>query len=224
MGEENFKVCSMSIGIVISFIFTACYVVEHWYFSYVCLPWFYYFKTLKPIVNGHTFFDNLIVMASVIFNGLEFIFFTIIIFELLRHQHRVSNLMSPALASNSSKRNAVTAIGHLISWLLECLVFGVCKSLVKAYNTSSDNADVVGYYEWNFILLIPTINYFIFPFAQVFTSPQLRSFLFSTAGCDCDCYCSSCTCADGDQEEGGPPPPPVAIEMQPLANGHAVHM
>ena len=214
----------MSIGIFISFIFTACYVVEHWYFSYVCLPWFYYFKTLKPIVNGYTFFDNLIVMACVIFNGLEFIFFTIIIFELLRHQRRVSNLMSPALATNSGKKNAVTAIGHLISWLLECLVFGVCKSLVKSDNTSNDSADVVGYYEWNFILLIPTINYFVFPFAQVFTSPELRSNLFSTGGCDHDCYCSSCICADGDHDEGGPPPPHVVIQMQPLADGDTVHM
>ena len=213
----------MSIGILISFIFTACYFVEHWYFSYTCLPWYYYFRTLKPIENGNTFFDNFIVMACVIFNGLEFIFFIIIILELLRHQNRVSNLMSQALATKKGKRNAVTASGHLISWLLECLVFGICKSLVKSYNNSSDNADVVGYYEWNFILLIPTINYFVFPFAQVFTSPELRSNLFSTEGFDRDCYCSSCICADGDHDEGGPPPSHTTIQMQPLANGHTVH-
>ena len=218
MGEDKFINFSISTAIFASLIFTTGYVVEHWYYGFECMPWYYYFNTMKPSLQGNSFFDNMISWSCVISNFIELIFFLIIIFELLKHQNRICNLMTPNAATRRGRRNAVTAMGHFISWLLECLVFGVCQSLVKSLNT---NDTTLGNYEWIFVVLIPSINYFVFPTAQVFTSPELRSHLFSTECCEC----YACTCADGDQEGEAPPPPaPGAIQMQPLANGNILHI
>ena len=217
VGEEKFVNLLMLISISVSLVFTAGYVVEHWYYGFECMPWYYYFKTLKPSVEGYSFFDNVISRACGISNLVELIFFLVIIRELLKHQNRISNFIAPSAATRGGRRNAITAMGHFISWLLECLVFGVCQSLVQSLNTSNTT---LGNYDWVFVMLIPSINYFVFPTAQVFTSPELRSNTFST-----ECFnCYACTCADGDLEGEGPLPTPGAIQMQHVVNGGILHI
>ena len=217
VGEEKFVNIVKSISIFVSVVFTTGYVVEHWYYGLECMPWYYYFKTMKPGVEGNSVLDNVITHACVITNLIELIFFLVIIHELLKHQNRISNLISQNAAARGGRRNAITAMGHFISWLLECLVFGVCQFLVESLNASSTT---LGNYEWTFIMLIPSINYFVFPTAQVFTSPELRSHTFSTKCCEC----YACTCADGDLEGEDPPPAPGAIQMQPVVNGSIHHI
>ena len=209
----------MSFAIFMCVTFTTGYVVEHCYYGYVCMPWYNYFKTLRPSERPSHFFDNMIARSFVAFNCLELVFFIIIINELLKHQNGIWNLVTPNAAVRRVRRNAITAMGHLFSWLLECVVFVICQFLVK----SMDDSDItdLGSYEWMFIMLLPSINYLVFPMAQAFTSPELRSHIFST---EC-CQCQDCTCTDGDPEqEGEGLEHQVAIQLQPLANGNILHI
>ena len=34
---------------------------------------------------------------------------------------------------NAAKKNAITGLGHFLSWLMEFLLFGICQVLVMAH-------------------------------------------------------------------------------------------
>ena len=176
---------------------------------------------LEAIVSstGKAVTDHIISIISISSNALELLLFVILIFELFKHQH-MRSILCPNSNSNPRvqvRRNAVTAVGHFFSWLIECLVFGTCHFFINS------EIGPLGRISWIFVMLLPSINYAVLPFAQVFTSPELRNYVFRppyfpTISLATVCY--SLTCACTSEEEGAD----QGMEMNVVQNGHALHI
>ena len=75
--------------------------------------------------------------------------------------------------------------------------------------------DVLGMASWVFMIVLPSINYVIFPLAQTLASPDLRSHVFGPLLCQ-----SACAAAQVNSEEGE-----EGLEMQQVVpNGNAGHI
>ena len=77
--------------------------------------------------------------------------------------------------------------------------------------------DVLGMASWVFMMVLPSINYVIFPLAQTLASPDLRSHVFGPLPFQSACAGAQVVYAE-EGEEGG-------IEMQQVVpNGNAGHI
>ena len=78
-------------------------------------------------------FDQIMATACIISNLVEFFFFIVIISELLKlHRGRFARTQN-SRRPNTAKKNAITGLGHFLSWLMEFLLFGICQVLVMAH-------------------------------------------------------------------------------------------
>ena len=78
-------------------------------------------------------FDQIMATACLISNLVEFFLFIIIISELLKlHRGRFARSRC-SRRPNTAKKNAITGLGHFLSWLMEFLLFGICQVLVMAH-------------------------------------------------------------------------------------------
>ena len=178
---------------LVSLLLTSSYVVEHSYLELECIG---VQINLEAFVRstGKAVSFHIISISTIASNALELLFFVILIFELFKHQ-RMHDIICSSSNSNATRvqvrRNAVTALGHFISWLVEGIVFGTCYFLLN----SEIGLLLLGRNSWIFVLLLPSINYAVFPSAQVFTSPELRNYVFGppyfralnfpTISCEC---------------------------------------
>ena len=212
VGENTFVNGLKWAGFSVSLMLSLCYVFEHSYLNLDCIG----VDDVRAIdrSTGQAVTDKVISIASMISNFFELFFFIIIISELLRHQNMHSFLCqssNPNVPGIMARKNTITSLGHFISWLIECIVFGTCHWIVNSKQGPSGLASQL------FVMMLPSINYAVFPTAQVFTSPGLRSHVFGppylpTSSCECFACTSS-------EEEGAP-----ALEMNVLRNGHALHI
>ena len=78
--------------------------------------------------------------------------------------------------------------------------------------------DVLGMASWVFMMVLPSINYVIFPLAQTLASPDLRSHVFGPLPSQSACSAAARVVNAEEGEEGG-------IEMQQVVpNGNAGHI
>ena len=77
------------------------------------------------------------------------------------HERHVRLCLSnkPKLARSKKRRNVITAVGHFTSWITEIGLFGLLDALFIAVK----GGHTLGF---AFILLVPSINYVIFPVVQ----------------------------------------------------------
>ena len=173
IGVSRFVNFGKWFGFVVSLILTLGHIIEH-----ICrgklddLVYGSYFTKLNTQLAEVTcYFDNTASISCFVSNMIEFAFFIVIISELLRlHLNRVRQ--RPNAAEKHAKKNVITAMGHFVSWLNELLLFGC----ITFYAFS--NKDMLGLRMWMFFMLIPSMNYAIFPTIQVLTSPDLRHHVF----------------------------------------------
>ena len=211
VGENTFVNIFKWAGFSVSLMLTLCYVLEHSYLNLTCIG----VDNVRSIDNstGIAFSDKVISISSMISNLLELLFFIIIICELLKHQNMHSFICQSRNPTIMARKNTITSLGHFISWLIECVVFGTCHWIVNSRQGPSGPASQF------FIMILPSINYAVFPTAQVFTSPELRNHVISPPYLPtCSCECFTCTSSEDPQEDA------PALQMNVLQNGNALHI
>ena len=109
------------------------------------------------------------------------------------HERHVRLCLSnkPKLARTKKRRNVITAVGHFTSWITEIGLFGLLDVLFMA--AKGDHA--LGF---AFVLLVPSINYVVFPVVQILSSENLRGHLT-----DVDWSCSMRQCLRCPSKSGG---------------------
>ena len=207
--------------LLVSLILTSSYVAEHCYLKLECIGVQVMMPNLEAFVGSaeKAVAGHVISISSIVSNALELFFFVILIFELLKHQRMHAVLCPSSSNSNAAgipaRRNAVTALGHFFSWLIECIVFGTCLFIINSESGPLGHNTP----RWIFVMLLPSINYAVFPWAQVFTSPELRNYVFGppylpTLSLPTVCYGLTCTSSEGGAGQG--------MEMMNVVqNGHA---
>ena len=160
------------------FTITLGHIIETYFFRNPSSMVFYAFCTdLAPgLEDFESIFDHICALISLFANVAEFIFFLIIISELVRHKQSAASLLSSNRRNNVSRKrmhkNVVTGVGHFISWLIEFLLFFICHSIV----TTQKDSLVLAH--WIYFMLWPSINYVVFPTVQTLTSDNLRPHTF----------------------------------------------
>ena len=155
----------------------------------------------------------------ILFNVLEFLCYVIIFHEMYQHHQRhitLCFLNKPKLANMKKRKNTITACGHFVSWVVEMIIFGLLQYILLA-NKQNLLAWIF------FTVLMPSINYLIFPSVQVIASKELREHLFNLECCAESCLCDICrSCDNTEQNDQGVGPGDV--ELQVTQNGHALHV
>jgi len=182
------------------------------------------FVDSKVITNffSKEIFNNFIGTSCLLFNVAEFICFIVIFVEMCK-QHKshvkLCLLNKPKLAKMKKRRNTISAVGHFVSWSVEVLMFAFGMYIREASKETS-NLNV-----WNlfyFRLLVPSINYVVFPTVQALTSKDLRNHVFNFACCKEACVQVYYKFKKdrNDKEDGG-----VAkgIELNTLESAKASH-
>ena len=163
----------------------------------------YFLRLDMEFAETPAYFDYIVTIACLVSNSIEFLFFIIIIFELYRlHQIRVRH--RPNAARIHAKKNVITAMGHFVSWVVEIFIYGILSLIVFSRHLHQDTLDII---LWMFAMLVPSMNYAIFPVIQVFTSPDLRQHMF--------CQMSCVRQQSGAEVE--------VIELNVIANGNIAH-
>ena len=191
-----------------SLILTLIHTGEHIYLGNIedLVYCRYFFKLDTKFPGIPSYFDYIASISCLTSNMIEFLFFIIIISELYRlHQIRVRH--RPNAARRHAKKNAITAMGHFVSWIVEMLVFGLVSLVVFSRNLIDLHQGEEDLSLWMFMMLIPSINYAIFPAIQVLTSPELRQHMFCQNSC-------------GRQRRGADV---EEIELNVIANGDIAH-
>ena len=210
IGVSRFVNVSKWFGFVVSLILTLGHTFENCLLGKAGnLVYYSYFTELNTELACHintAYFDYITSMSCLASNLVEGLLFIFIISELLKlHLNRVRLRMQ-----RHAKKNAITAMGHFLSWVIEFLLFGVLNVIGHA---SEDALDLS---VWIFFMLFPSMNYAIFPTIQTLTSPNLRHHVFGQMSCTC-CKCSrggqSVDAADAAEE----------IKLNVLSNGNVNH-
>ena len=173
-----------------STILTVCMVVEKTVYQ-GSLPFSQsFFKNLswetEKAPPGHIpYITSIFVVFS---NLFEFMFYTIIIWELFKNQLTVnaiciSSTTNPTMARRRVRKNSITALGHFISWLIEITLLLFVQGIVAQQKKDQNSISLAS---WTLLMLSPSINYCILPMAQTLTSPELRFHVFSSVSCKCN--------------------------------------
>ena len=149
--------------------------------------------------------------VCMVFNLIEFMCFVVIFLEMHKHHKRhVSLCLSnkPKIVREKRRRNVITTAGHFASWLVEMVYFGIIQSLILGYRELLGPLAL-----WIFVLLLPCVNYTIFPLVQALTSQDLREQILSLdLWCKPSCLCLKCKTTESTEE----------IEHEVVENGHVV--
>ena len=195
-----------------SLTITLGHIIEHILYENMedMLYYKYFLKFNTELTEIPSYFDYIGSMACLWSNLVEFLFFIIIISELYR-LHRIRANHRPNSARRHAKKNAVTAMGHFVSWVVEMLVFGAITLIVYSLHLQEEK---LGPRVWMFFMLLPSINYAIFPTIQVLTSHDLRLHVFGQLSCKCFDFMVWGEQGGADVQE---------IELNVFANGDVHH-
>ena len=194
VGICRFVTCAKWLGFSISLILASGQAAETFFFREPPggMVFYAFFADLNPDMEEfQAVFDHLCTTFSLLANLLEFIFFCVIMRELVRLNRGAAALFSSSrrnVAMKRARKNAITGTGHFISWLIEFLLFGICQSIVTAAK------DKLGLTQFIFFMLWPSINYVVFPTVQTLSSDELRTNAFGCmqSGCTVGSFQFSC--------------------------------
>ena len=151
--------------------------------------------------------------TCLISNLVEFICFVIIICEMYKHHKKHVKLClsdKPEKASKKKRRNAITALGHLVSWLTEIFIF---VGMQHTYWLLAQTFDLT-LFHWTFFKVFPpSIDYVVFSGVHAASSKDLRAHVF-----DLDyLICVSVRCKPKKEDEVA-----EEIELQDMPNGSVI--
>ena len=171
--------CAKLTGLTITLVFTLGHFIENvvWLQPTMMNAHNYFNNTsVEEMVQSEEYFDKIVIVICLVFNVIEFICFNVIFLEMYKHHKRhVAMCLSnrPNVARRKKKRNVITAVGHFASWLVEVIIFGIVGYVISAHK------EKLGLTHWIFMVLVPSVNYSIFPLVQTLTSQDLRNHVFS---------------------------------------------
>ena len=208
-------ICCLTFSL--SLIFGVGHSVE----TAIKAPEVVFFRDLRPPPNGGSLssaiFTRIAFTSCLFFNVMEFIFYVIIFSDMYKHhkQHvRLCLSNKPKLANTKKRQNTITTVGHFASWVVEVLIFGVIQYVLAL------NKDTIPLCYWIFLrVLIPSINYVVFPFVQAMTSQDLRNHVFSLEYCKEMCAHVNCKLKSNGGAAGA-----EEVELQVMQNGHIPHV
>ena len=176
VGVRRFVSCAKWSGFTISSVITVGHFIEHIFSVHPSnMVYYSYFKDQRAeIVEFEAIFDYIMITFCLIANIIEFFLFAIIISELVK-QYRIRVRLNAR--NTQGRKNAITGLGHFISWIVEMILFGVSQYIIV------EHKEVLGLSHWVIFMLLPSLNY-IFPTVQILTSPDLRHYAF---GFLCNC-------------------------------------
>ena len=161
-------------------------------------------------------FHKIFATTCIIFNILEFACHVILLVETQKQHRKHVQLClknKPKLAKLKERRNTVSAIGHFTSWFAELLIFGLVNFIFRASGKAAE------FGEFYLRLLLPSINFVIFPAVQALSSHDLRGHVFSLDFLGEICYSIYCKFKpESNNAEGGDA---HEIELQSLGNSNA---
>ena len=161
-------------------------------------------------------FMPIVAVTFSIFNTVEFICHVILFIQTrIQHKKHVQLCLQnkPKLAKLKKQRNTISSIGHFTSWFAEVLIFGSFHYIIRASGKTSESG------EFYLRLLMPSINFVVFPAVQALTSHDLRAHVFSLDFLGEICYNIYCKYKpESNNVEGGDADD---IELQSLGNNNA---
>ena len=166
----------------------AGHITENYFFRDSSSLVYYGFCTDIKLELGEfdSIFDLILTTFALSSNLLEFLFFLVIIQELSKLNKGASSLFSSSrrnVARKRSRKNIITGVGHFVAWLVEMFIFMLVQSIVIA------NKDSLGLINWLFFMLLPSMNYVIFPTVQILTSDEMRQNVFGWMHFSCNRTC-----------------------------------
>ena len=190
-----------------------------------------FFESLTPKMPAPSYSKKITALCVLTSNMIEFIFYVVILWELLKNNRTLSRICNSTTTNSSILRertriNSITALGHFLSWAIEVTLFFVVNGIIAQRR---ENSDTIGVASWMMVMLIPSINFCIIPMTQILTSPELRSHVFSSITFECIiCPCGNATAVEEGFElnviyhpnnNNMPPPLQPDLHAQPLAQG-----
>ena len=219
IGAKRLINCICCITFSLSLIFGIGHIVE----TAITAPEVVFFRDLRPPqAGGHlssAIFTRVAFTTCLVFNAIEFIFYVIIFVDMYKHHKQHVKLClsnKPKLANSKKRQNTITTVGHFASWVVEILIFGVIQHVLAV------NKETIPLSYWIFLrVLLPSINYVVFPCVQAMTSKDLRTHVFNLEYCKETCVHVNCRLKRNGEEAGA-----EAVELQVMHNhnGHIPHI
>ena len=192
VGVRRFVSCAKWSGFTISCVITLGHFIEHLFSVHPSnMVYYSYFKDQRAeIVEFEAIFDQIMITLCLVANIIEFFLFAIIIYELVK-QYRIRVRINAR--NTQGRKNAITGLGHFISWTVEMVLFGISQYIIVEHKS------VLGLSHWVIFMLLPSMNY-IFPTVQILTSPDLRHYAFGFL-CSRPCKSNGCGHGTADNED-----------------------
>ena len=171
-------------------------------------------ESIKTQIMESALFNKFAFLTCLILNLLEFICLIILFHEMFRHHKRHVDLCwskKPDLANKKRRENTITSVGHSVSWLAEILIFGVIQYVL------AQRKDTI--YNFFFGMLLPSINYVVFPSVQAMTSKELRAHVFNLHLCKESCLLVKCKSKNDENNLEI-----VELHVHDMPNGNVIHM
>ena len=173
--------CAKWTGLTITLVFTLGHFTENVVWR---TTWLYYFNNTSEaaLEKSEEYFDKIVIIICLVFNVVELICFSVIFNEMYKHHKRhVAMCLKnrPNVARRKKKRNVITAVGHFVSWIVEVIIFGIVGYVISAHK------EKLGLTHWIIMVMVPSVNYSIFPLVQTLTSQDLRNHVFFSMKCAC---------------------------------------
>ena len=184
MGEERFARSSKLFICLICLALTLSHIVENLFIDPSLMAFFSYFKYFNARFHRlEAISDYIFTFACAVCNLFELVLFIMIGYEMFKfHQNRVRLNM----AETHVRKNAVTATGHFLSWLLEAIGLGFIMVL---HVFSIANEDF-GLASWVVLMLCPSYMFCVLPTVQIISSPELRHFFHDSLCVRMPCQCN----------------------------------
>ena len=188
IGAKRLVKCTCRMTFMLSFLFAVGSNIEITVIDPEIIIIFFKearFVDSKVITNffSKEIFNNFIGTSCLMFNVAELICFIIIFVEMCK-QHKkhvkLCLLNKPEMAKMKKRRNTISAVGHFVSWSVEVLMFAFGMYIREA---SKETRILNAWNLFYFRLLVPSINYVVFPTVQALTSKELRNHVFSLTCC-----------------------------------------
>ena len=171
IGPETFVRVSKWSVFILSLLFTLAHLTEYFFIlNPSSMVYFGYFTQLTTKVQDlEGISDYVVCAACLVANVMESLCFLVIIHEFYQfHRSRAALSDTESHLISRTKKNAITATGHFFSFLTEMFLFGVGQSVLMSQK------ELLGFYHWIFFMLLPGINYAVFPVVQTLATPDLR--------------------------------------------------
>ena len=185
MGAKDTVTRTKWLGFASALLITIGHVTERVLLDPMALPTYKVLniaKLPKTMPHDRGPFEKVMIILCVLCNVVEFICFTIILYELNKQRRRQAALClskAPMRARKRKRRNAITSVGHFVSWLVEAIMFGLISFAIMEYGCG----DCLSLTHMIIIVLIPSINYVLIPLVQITTSDDLRANVFHYGWC-----------------------------------------